>query len=406
MSVLIVDHLWQSSLIAAVAWLLAKSLRDNGAHLRYWVWFAASMKFLVPFSLLVSLGTILAPPAELRLSAAPVGETSEFVTSLWMPAASQVTGGQEIATFMEWLPVVWALGFAGLLARWCMQWVRIQRLVRSAVPSGSVGALPILTSRFIGEPGVAGVLRPVLLLPEGILERLTPAQFEAVLAHETCHVRRCDNLMAAMHVLVEAIFWFHPLVWWIGARLVVERERACDESVVRSGHEPRTYAEGILKVCQSCVRSNPDFVAGVTGAHLMTRLEGIMTNDVSTRLNHGKRWMLGLAATATLALPVFIGLTASPEARAEAAKPMTAAKVELLAGKRVRLNYDRVDVRALLQGLAKSAGVNMMVSDKVVGEVTVHLDEMPWEQALNIVLQSQGLSKRESNGIIFVEPAA
>jgi type II secretory pathway component GspD/PulD (secretin) len=146
-------------------------------------------------------------------------------------------------------------------------------------------------------------------------------------------------------------------------------------------------------------------VAGVSGADLMKRLEEIMTNEVSTRANRGRRWMLGLAVAAALGLPVFIGLTASPEARAEAVKPMTVAKVEMLAGKRVRLNYDRVDVRALLQGLAKAAGVNMLVSDKVAGEVTVHLDEMPWEQALNIVLQSHGLSKRESNGIIFVEPA-
>jgi beta-lactamase regulating signal transducer with metallopeptidase domain len=404
-SAAIVDHLWQSSLFAAAGWLLARSLRDNGAHLRYWVWFAASIKFLVPFSLLVSLGTILAPPLTTRLPVVPVGEAREFVTSLWMPATSTLTGGLEFATVKMCFAVIWAIGCAGLLARCCIQCARIHRIVRAAVPTGSLGSLP-MTSRLIGEPGVVGILRPVLLLPEGMIDRLTSAQFEAVLAHETCHVRRRDNLLAAIHVLVEAAFWFHPLVWWIGARLVDERERACDESVLRAGHAPRTYAEGILRVCQSCVRANPDFVAGVSGADLMTRLEEIMTNDVSTRLNRGKRWMLSLAATAALGLPVFIGLTASPEARAEAAKPMTATKVEMLAGKRVRLNYDRVDVRALLQGIAKAAGVNMLVSDKVVGDITVHLDEMPWEQALNIVLQSQRLSKRESNGIIFVEPAA
>ena len=44
-------------------------------------------------------------------------------------------------------------------------------------------------------------------------------------------------------MMVQALFWFHPLVWWIGARLVDERERACDEAVVRLGHEPRVYAE-------------------------------------------------------------------------------------------------------------------------------------------------------------------
>jgi len=89
------------------------------------------------------------------------------------------------------------------------------------------------------EPGVVGWLRPILLLPADILKRLTPPQLEAVLAHELCHVRRRDNLTSAIHMLVEAIFWFHPLVWWISARLVEERERACDEDVLRLGSEPR-----------------------------------------------------------------------------------------------------------------------------------------------------------------------
>ena len=71
------------------------------------------------------------------------------------------------------------------------------------------------------------------------------------MAHEVCHVRRRDNLTAALHMLVEAAFWFHPLVWWLGARLVAERERACDEAVLRLGRRPEAYAEGILKVCGS-----------------------------------------------------------------------------------------------------------------------------------------------------------
>ena len=54
----------------------------------------------------------------------------------------------------------------------------------------------------------------------------------AIVAHELCHVGRRDNLAAAVHMIVEAVFWFHPLVWWIGTRLVEERERACDEEVL------------------------------------------------------------------------------------------------------------------------------------------------------------------------------
>ena len=68
-----------------------------------------------------------------------------------------------------------------------------------------------------------GILRPVLLWPREIDVQLDDAQVRAVLAHELTHARRRDNLTAAMHMFVEAVFWFHPLVWWIGARLVDER---------------------------------------------------------------------------------------------------------------------------------------------------------------------------------------
>lgn len=59
-----------------------------------------------------------------------------------------------------------------------------------------------------------------------------------------------DNLAAALHMLVQALFWFHPLVWWLGSRLVDERERACDEEVIRLGSEPQAYAERILRISE------------------------------------------------------------------------------------------------------------------------------------------------------------
>jgi len=62
--------------------------------------------------------------------------------------------------------------------------------------------------------------------------QLEDVHLEAVVAHELWHVRRRDNLAGALHMVVEAMFWFHPLVWWVGARLVDERERARLASMV------------------------------------------------------------------------------------------------------------------------------------------------------------------------------
>jgi hypothetical protein len=79
--------------------------------------------------------------------------------------------------------------------------------------------------------------------PGGIAEHFAPDQAQAILTQELCQARRRDNLAAAIHMVVEALFWFHPLVWWISSRLLEERERACDERVLELGTDRRVYAE-------------------------------------------------------------------------------------------------------------------------------------------------------------------
>jgi uncharacterized protein (TIGR03435 family) len=162
------------------------------------------------------------------------------------------------------------------------------------------------------EPGIFGVFRPVLLLPESIFERLTPAQLRAVLDHELCHIRYRDNLIAAIHMFVETFFWFHPLVWWIGTRLVEERERACDEEVLRLGGEPQVYAEGILNICKLYVESPLECLPGVTGANLKKRIEAIMKNRTRHELSPGRKLLLSATALLVVAGPLAIGMMNSP----------------------------------------------------------------------------------------------
>jgi bla regulator protein blaR1 len=124
-------------------------------------------------------------------------------------------------------------------------------------------------------------------------------------------------------MLVEAAFWFHPLVWWIGARLVEERERACDEEVLRLGSEPRVYAEGILNVCKLYVESPLACVSGVTGSDLKKRIQAIMTERVAHDLNFAKKLTLAVAGTAALAVPIAVGIVNAPAIRAQSATAPT-----------------------------------------------------------------------------------
>ena len=137
--------------------------------------------------------------------------------------------------------------------------------------------VPVRCAPSFQEPGLVGIFRSVILLPSGIVDLLSPQELDAVLAHEMCHLRRHDNLTCAVHMLTQALFWFYPPVWWIGWRLVDERERACDEGVLTAGISPLAYAEGILKVCRFYVQSPLTNASGLSGADLERRMAHIMT---------------------------------------------------------------------------------------------------------------------------------
>ena len=186
----------------------------------------------------------------------------------------------------------------------------------SAIPVNIPGcidlAVPVRSVTGLVEPGVFGIFRPVLLLPDGIGDLLDREQLDAVLAHELCHVRRRDNLTATIHMAVQAAFWFHPLVWWLGSRLVDERERACDEAVLRLGTRPHVYAAGILNVCRLYVESPPACVSGVTGSDLKRRIHEILSGDNPRDLSFARKAGLLMIGTSCLALPALIGVWNAP----------------------------------------------------------------------------------------------
>ncbi len=191
--------------------------------------------------------------------------------------------------------------------------------MNTAVPVDRIGEIRVFSSKSLFEPGVFGILSPKLLLPEGIRNRLSESQLNAIFTHELVHIRWRDNLTAACHMFVQAVFWFHPLVWWIGNRLIEERELACDEAVVQAGAEPEDYAQGILNVCKSYLESPLVCVSGITGADLKRRVVRIVTNQVSRRLDLGRKLLLTATGVFAVAAPVTFGLLHVSQAQAQTA---------------------------------------------------------------------------------------
>jgi uncharacterized protein (TIGR03435 family) len=318
----VLDHLWQSTLFVAVVWGLTLALKRNAARVRYGLWLAASMKFLVPCSLLMGLGGLL-PKSQMADAAMPLYPAMDLVG---MPFVGMRIAKQQQVGWHEWgglwLPVllmaVWLCGLVTVVAIWFLRWRRVAEVLRRAevVKSGREWEalwradgdkkVRLVKTRSLMEPGVFGVLRPRLMWPVGLSERLQDDHIEAIVAHEMMHVRRMDNLTAMLHMVVTAVFWFHPVLWWMERRMVEERERACDEGVVAMGGRPGVYAEGLLKAVRFCVESPLACVAGISGADLNRRVKAIMTMRLD-RLSALQKVMLAVVGVGIVGGPVVFG---------------------------------------------------------------------------------------------------
>ncbi|MBI2686544.1 MAG: TIGR03435 family protein [Acidobacteria bacterium] len=302
----LINHLWQSTLFTGAVALLALAFRANRAQARYWLWSAASFKFLLPISLLMGAGAKLAyQPATRITTERPVAAAITQVSDVLLPLT-------DASPSTPWLAYVlggiWIAGFCAIILIWCRRWLLLDAARRAATPLDIAASVPILSTPAMLEPGVFGIWRPVLLLPRGIESTLTPEQLDAIVAHEMCHIERRDNLLGLAHMVVQAIFWFHPALWYIAVRLNEERERACDEEVVHRGNRPEAYAAGILNVCRFYLQSPLPCAPGVTGADLKQRVREIMTRRAGSRLTATRKVMLACAVAVAISVPFTVGI--------------------------------------------------------------------------------------------------
>ena len=330
------NHLWQSTLCFGVAVLLVRALRRQDARWRYAIWLTASLKFLVPFALLAAIGARLPSPARQPASTVSVSVAFHAIgepfdpgaATAWNPLAAPGAAGPAAALLSSraaqiGLLGVWALGSALLVAVARLRGRRVRDARRAASPLGTgreadaleraranvplMTPVALLASDTWLEPAVVGILRPAILWPSALTARLTDAEMDAIFTHELLHIRRRDNLAAALHSCLRTVFWFHPALWWLEGRLLDERERACDAAVLDLGSEPRAYAGGILKVCDFCLRLPFPSAAGVSGANLTQRVEDIMNARTSSSLGPVRKAVLALAAAGLVVVPIAAG---------------------------------------------------------------------------------------------------
>jgi uncharacterized protein (TIGR03435 family) len=322
----LLHFLWQGALVWAVAALALRALHT--AQARYALACVALTVMLaapVVTALALSDGAaafiparaVSVPPAD--TTAPPSADRPASAADAAPAPAASIARSFDAAQTMPVIVTVWLSGVALLLMRLAGGCWRVRRL-RAAALGDPVSrwqemadalarrlclARPvfIVDSKRVDTPMVIGWLRPVIVLPVAALASLTPAQVEAILAHELAHIRRHDFLANALQTFAETLLFYHPAVWWISGRIRAERENCCDDVAVEVCGDPVTYAAALTELAAWSL-ARPPLVLAATSGSLLARVRRLLqvSADGTPRSSSGM-----LVGGLALALVVIIG---------------------------------------------------------------------------------------------------
>jgi D-alanyl-D-alanine endopeptidase (penicillin-binding protein 7) len=261
----LLNFVWQGAAIGLAAALLLAVMRGAPARWRYAV-------------CALSLGLCLGLPLAQCLDLAPAN--AEFVGEL-PPLAEQ----------MPALVGAWALGAALMLARLALGLAWVARARKRSTPAPAewqarldalaqgLGLERAVSLRLLPElssPIALGALKPCVLLPAALLSRLPVDLVEALLAHELAHVRRWDYLANLLQGAVEALLFFHPVVWWLSARMRAERELVADEISAELLGDSRRMATALHALSELQPTPLPTLAVAAAGGELLKRVERLL----------------------------------------------------------------------------------------------------------------------------------
>lgn len=340
----LIHSVWQAAALAVLLALALAATRRSRPTVRYALTLAALLAtVLLPLATAVWFDP--APPGDrVARRGDRTGDEvgAEFASAALdpdaiVPAAGWGRGGDgreparfaplgarirsEVEAALPVIVMLWASGLLLSLARLGGDILALRRLVRedAAPPAKPLpdlvqrlvvrlrirGTVTIRHSARVQVPLVVGWMRPLILVPAALVSGLTPAELEALVAHELAHIRRHDVLVNQLQRAIETIFFFHPAVWWISAQVREEREHCCDDLAVRAcDGDAAAYASALLSLE---VRRDPGFAIGLaaTGGSLLRRVQRLVDGR-SGRVELGVSWMVG-----TLGLLAFFVSTES-----------------------------------------------------------------------------------------------
>jgi beta-lactamase regulating signal transducer with metallopeptidase domain len=234
----------RAALLVGATAILLYAMRVKAATARHSVWAG-----VVALMLLLPTWTAWGPKASLRVLPPQAQNIANNTKAPIETFSNGVLRSTLVDPKLAVLLGAYLLGLCLLLFRLAVGTVRARRLVRDAVLHDGVH-----TSSLCAAPVTVGFFHPTVIFPEH-WRQWPQAQLDAVLMHESEHARRRHPLVQWLAVLNRALFWFHPVAWWLEHHLSDLAEEACDNVVLAKGHDPRAYSEYLIDMARSVTRS-------------------------------------------------------------------------------------------------------------------------------------------------------
>jgi beta-lactamase regulating signal transducer with metallopeptidase domain len=221
-----------------------------------------------------------------------------------------VMASGRLALLTPWIVLFWLAGVLALSLRVLGGWFAAQRLKHRRTRGltdqweARLASLAkrlrvsqpvrLLESALVEVPTAIGVLRPVILLPAGILTGLAADQIDSLLAHELAHIRRRDCLVNLIQAFAETLLFYHPAVWWVSRRIRIERENACDDLAVAATGDAAVYARALVEL-EERRGFAPRLAMAASGGRLWRRITRLFP-AAEAPVNRSPRWVAAALA--------------------------------------------------------------------------------------------------------------
>lgn len=404
----LVHSLWQSSLVALLLWIALSMTGKKRASARYIASSAALgliviitvctfIKLLSATTATAGMATEFQPVPDSYPAAANVANNAAHSARLTVPRLI-LTSSRFFENYYSIIVFVWLTGVVFFSARFTGGIIIARQLRRKGIklipPSWSntvthlcrkigirrrVAILESLTARV---PMVIGALKPVILVPAGLLTGIPYNQVEAIIAHELAHIKRNDFLVNLMQSIIEIVLFYHPAVWWISGVIRDERENCCDDHAVKACGDPLAYAKALISL-QESVNTGSGTAVALTGNNRNHKLTNRIKRIIKMKSNNSnitERLMavailVMLVTTATL-VTGFTQKANYPDSRAAIEKPVADIQYQdTLSTKKSTISTeykDPVDNR--------KKRVKMEIKDGVVYELYINSVRVPEEE--------------------------